>query len=178
MSVALLCGVLLVLRGSRFASPSHVPFASIPVWLLPVQPRAKATKQSLLPPQLPAKERAALSLPPQPLPRPVTEGSPDGAGLAKLSVPVEALAASAPARSPLRLDSQVIRRAISGSEGTVRKMARESGTELDSPRKSPISELGSTVAKSAIPDCLAPREYGSLLSAPIIAVQALRGKCK
>ena len=55
-------------------------------------------------------------------------------------------------------------------------MARTSGAELDSPRQTAIERFGSAVAESTIPECLAPDESGSLLSAPLIAIQALRGK--
>jgi hypothetical protein len=38
--------------------------------------------------------------------------------------------------------------------------------------------LSSAIAETAVPDCLAPNAGGSLLSIPIIAYMAVKGKCK
>jgi hypothetical protein len=86
----------------------------------------------------------------------------------------EAEAASA----PLHMDAAAIRRAMAGSEGPVRQMARRSGVELDSPRPSRSEALAETVAEKGVPDCLAPNAGGSLLSVPILLVLAVQGKCK
>jgi hypothetical protein len=94
------------------------------------------------------------------------------------AMPAAASAASGPASAPLRIDDQVIRRAVAGTDGAVRKLARSVGAELDSERQTPTAQLGSAISDGAVPDCLGPHEYGSLPSAPIFAVQALRGKCK
>ena len=57
-------------------------------------------------------------------------------------------------------------------------MARRSGVELDSPRASRSEALADTVAGTGVPDCLAPNAGGSLLSAPILLLLAVQGKCK
>ncbi|MEO5882003.1 MAG: hypothetical protein ABIQ06_06265 [Caldimonas sp.] len=88
------------------------------------------------------------------------------------------LAEALPASAPLRLDPQTIGRAIAGSEGDVRRMERRSGAELESPRASRSQALAGAVAEIGVPDCLAPNGGGSLLSAPILLVRALQGKCK
>ena len=102
--------------------------------------------------------------------RPVAVAS---SGLAA-SAPAEALAASA----PLRIDGQTIGRAIAGSQGNIRQMARRGGAELDSPRPSRSETLADTIAGNGVPDCLAPNAGGSLLSAPILLLLAIQGKCK
>jgi hypothetical protein len=83
-----------------------------------------------------------------------------------------------PASAPLRLDAQTIRRAIAGSEGNIQQMARRSGAELDSPRASGPEALANTIAEKGVGDCLAPNAGGSLLSAPILLLLAVQGKCK
>lgn len=110
--------------------------------------------------------------------RVVAEPATSQASTAESSDPHPAIAASSPAVAPLLLDSQAIRRAVAGSEGAVRRMAKASGSELDLSHQSPLAKFGSAVAESAIPDCLAPNQNATLLFAPVIAVQALRGKCK
>lgn len=82
------------------------------------------------------------------------------------------------ASRPLRLDAQTLGRAVAGTEGAVQRMARHSGTALDTPRPSQADALASAVAKTAVPDCLAPNAGGSLLSIPVIAYTAIKGKCK
>ena len=71
-----------------------------------------------------------------------------------------------------------IRRAIVGTEGTVRALARRSGADMDSPRIDRSEKLAGAVAETARPDCLAPNGGGSLLAVPIIAYMAASGKCK
>jgi hypothetical protein len=93
-------------------------------------------------------------------------------------ITAEVLRLSAPASSPLRLDSQIIRRALQGTEGIVRKMAEKSGSELDSHSQISTNKFGAAVAESAISDCSASSEHGNVLSIPLIALQVLRGKCK
>lgn len=98
-----------------------------------------------------------------------------------MPAPPAAVAAQEPepaASRPLRLDAQTLGRAAAGTEGTVQQMARRSGTALDSPRPGQAEALASAVAKTAVPDCLAPNAGGSLLSMPVIAYMAIRGKCK
>ena len=90
------------------------------------------------------------------------------------SAPAEALAASA----PLRLDAQTLRRAIAGSAGPIQQMARRSGAELDSPRATRSEVLADTIAEKGVSDCLAPNAGGSLLSAPLLLLLAVQGKCK
>lgn len=82
------------------------------------------------------------------------------------------------ASAPLRLDAQLVRRAIAGAEGSVRALARGAGAELDSPRFTEAEHRASAVARTAVPDCLAPNANGSLLSAPAIAYAAITGKCR
>ena len=57
-------------------------------------------------------------------------------------------------------------------------MARRSGAELDSPRASRSELLAGTIADKGVADCLAPNAGGSLLSAPILLLLAVQGKCK
>ena len=71
-----------------------------------------------------------------------------------------------------------IRRAIVGTEGSVRASARRSGADVDSPRIDRAEQLAGAIAQTARPDCLAPNGGGSLLSIPIIAFMAANGKCK
>ena len=106
-------------------------------------------------------------------PRAQAEPAVASSGLAA-SAPAEALAASA----PLRIDGQTIGRAIAGSQGNIRQMARRGGAELDSPRPSRSETLADTIAGNGVPDCLAPNAGGSLLSAPILLLLAIQGKCK
>ena len=90
------------------------------------------------------------------------------------SAPAEALAASA----PLRLDAETLRRAIAGSAGPIQQMARRSGAELDSPRATRSQALADMIAEKGVADCLAPNAGGSLLSAPLLLLLAVQGKCK
>jgi hypothetical protein len=78
----------------------------------------------------------------------------------------------------LRIDAKAIGRAIAGSEGSIRQMARHGGVELDSPRANRSEALAETVAGTGVPDCVAPNAGGSLLSAPFLLLMALRGRCK
>ena len=89
-----------------------------------------------------------------------------------------ATAAEPPPSAPLRLDAAILKAAIAGSESPVRRMAQTAGEMLDSPRVTARERLTTAVGAAALPDCLAPDAGGSLLSAPLIAVRALRGKCK
>lgn len=90
------------------------------------------------------------------------------------SAPAEALAASA----PLRLDAETLRRAIAGSAGPIQQMARRGGAELDSPRATRSQALADMIAEKGVADCLAPNAGGSLLSAPLLLLLAVQGKCK
>jgi hypothetical protein len=94
------------------------------------------------------------------------------------SIPTAAAPTDLPASSPLRLDPSVLRRAAGARRGAVGTLADASGTELDTPVASVGERLAAGTARAVKPDCLAPNEGGSLLSLPVIAIQALRGKCK
>ena len=175
VSLGLTVAMFLLLRATSAPAPAGKAEVQVSVTVFPARPmRARST-----PVPAPAKTtlRSAASIrPPQPIPpaRPVAEpaiaSSLPPAGAAPAGVP--------PASAPLRLDPRTIGRAIAGSEGRVRQMARQSGTELDSPRASRSELLAATVAEKGVADCLAPNAGGSLLSAPILLLRALSGKCK
>ena len=50
--------------------------------------------------------------------------------------------------------------------------------ELDSPRATRSEVLADTIAEKGVSDCLAPNAGGSLLSAPLLLLLAVQGKCK
>ena len=126
--------------------------------------KRNTVKQSTAPTRAPAD--ALVESTPETLPAPISET-------------IAATAASAPASGvPLLIDSQAIRRALVGTTGQVRKLAERGGVALDSPRKGQLQVFGASVAKAAKPGCLAPNEYGSLLSIPLIAAKAIQGMCK
>jgi hypothetical protein len=165
------------------------PEGTAPTWLrllppserpreasLPALPRA-GNRTATPPPRAPAwptpdvqVQRAAAE--PQPItlaePSPSTPPSTPAA-------PAPAVAASAP--RPLRLGDEVLRRAARDSLAETRRLAADAG--LPAERGVSGSErLADGVEQAVKPDCLAPNAGGSLLSIPIIALQALRQKCK
>jgi hypothetical protein len=90
------------------------------------------------------------------------------------SAPVAAI----PASAPLNLEPSVLRSAAHASKGELRKLAESSGAYAGDEPTSKSQALAQAVASSTRPDCLAPNENGSLLSAFVIAYQAANGKCK
>ncbi len=88
-----------------------------------------------------------------------------------------AIPASA-ASASLNLGAATIRSSAAASRGVVSRMAEASGQEISSIHASPLEQFGSGVARAGKSDCLAPNEYGSLLSIPIVAYGALAGNCK
>lgn len=85
-------------------------------------------------------------------------------------------AASAPP-PPLRLGDAVMRQAARDSIAETRRLAAEAGLPAERDRSSG-ERLAGAVEQAVKPDCLASNAGGSLLSIPIIALQALRQKCK
>ena len=57
-------------------------------------------------------------------------------------------------------------------------MAENSGAYVGDGAASKSEVLAGAVARTARPDCLAPNENGSLLSAFVIAYRAANGECK
>jgi hypothetical protein len=175
VSLVLVGGVLFVLRGSPNTSATQRPPARVLVrlWLPPrttPRPQAQSPPRTAANPRLPRRAEPA---------EPARIEAPNiQRASANPPIAAQALAASSPASAALRLDGNVLRRAALVSEGTIRRMARNSGTELDSPRPDKAARLAAAVAETAIPDCLAPNAGGSLLSIPLIAVAAIRGQCK
>ena len=177
-SLALTGAVFLLLRTTTAPRPeARRTGREVAITIFPSQPvRARA---AAAPEAAPAAKAGLHAAPPVRPPGSNSPVRPDpvpafaSSGLAA-SAPAEAPAASA----PLRLDAQTIHRALAGSEGDIRQMARRSGVELDSPRASRSEELADAVAEKGVPDCLAPNEGGSLLSAPILLLLAVQGKCK
>lgn len=122
----------------------------------PMPPRAPAFPV----PELPSTRAAE--------PQPITLAAPAAA------TPPATAASSPP---PLRLGDEVMRRAARDSLAETRRLAAEAGL----PAERGVSDqerLASGVEQAAKPDCLASNPGGSLLSIPIIALQALRQKCK
>ena len=144
------------------------PFKSIP---LPSTPKAAPAAQAR-PSATRRRESNARAVSVTPLPT-------QSADVAAQAPPLQAAEPQAtPASAPLRTDVQTLQRAIAGTEGQVQRLARSSGNELHTRRPTQSESLSQAVAETAVPDCLAPNAGGSLLSAPIIAYMAVRGKCK
>ncbi len=94
------------------------------------------------------------------------------------------------ASAPLNLSPGVMRAAASQSMGAVRGMAQASGQSLDTRRPSQGEVLASSIAETAVPDCLRvdpnkPKAsdqgavvVGGLLALPGLIYAAATGKCK
>ena len=177
VSLALTAAIFLLLRATSWPSQARQVERQVVVTIFPLKPvlpaaapvplattAAKTSVRSITAPRVQGTA-------PSPLAEP--EPAVASAGLAA-SAPADALAASA----PLRIDARAIGRAIAGSEGNIRQMARRSGVELDSPRASRSEALADTVGGTGVADCLAPNAGGSLLSAPLLLLLAVQGKCK
>jgi len=180
ISFALAAGLLFILRGARVAARAQQSPDTVAVRIWPSAPIVHLAREpAAVEPRRRdrfAARRPALQA--EPISSPRAEPANIPLAHAEPSMPEPTMAASSPASGPLRIEDLAIRRAVAGTEGTVRRLARGSGAELDSPRQRPIDQLGSAIAEGVVPDCLAPRENGNLLLAPIIAIQAIRGKCK
>ena len=179
VSLALTLAVFLLLRATSAPAPAKRAEMHVGVTVFPLPP---ARREAAPPPSAATPVKggtrstasvrsrspvSAARLGPEPEPAVASSGLSAG-------VPAESPAASA----PLRIDPQTIRRAIAGTEGNIQQMARRSGVELDSPRASHSEVLAGTVAETVVPDCLAPKGGGSLLSAPVLLLMAIQGKCK
>jgi hypothetical protein len=92
-------------------------------------------------------------------------------------VPSVDVAASAPPPK-LDLDANVIRQAIRDSKSANRRLADASGTYFGDDPVSKGEALGKEVAKAGKDDCIRPDENASILSAIVIAYNAIREKCK
>ena len=177
VSLALTAAIFLLLRTTSAPRPEKRAEVQVAVTVFPSQPiqtgaapapavvpAAKTGTRGTQPPRV----RSTTS-PPRAEPEPAVASS----GLAG-----SAAGEASPASAPLRIDALTIGRAIAGSQGNIRQMARRGGAELDSPRASRSEALADTIAKKGVPDCLAPNAGGSLLSAPILLLLAIQGKCK
>ena len=176
VSLALTASIFLLLRATSSPPPARRGEQQVVVTIFPSKRALQAAPPAPVATQAKIGVRSitvprARSITPSSLP----EQGPAvaSAGLAA-SPPADALAASA----PLRIDAKAIGRAIAGSEGSIRQMARRSGVELDSPRASRSEALADTVGGTGVADCLAPNAGGSLLSAPLLLLLAVQGKCK
>ena len=165
-------------RGEPPVAVALVP--SLPARPRPAPPAVEAAAATRDPRRAAAAPRAT---PPRAKTGPATEAATAPATtIAPAMLPADVAAvpgaATEPASAPLRLDARTIGRAIARSEGDIRRMARTSGVDLDSPRQSRADALAATVAGNGVPDCLAPNAGGSLLSVPILLVRAVQGRCK
>ncbi len=94
------------------------------------------------------------------------------------TVDAEPLEMAAPPKGPSSAPLRLHAAPLATNEGAIRTMARRSGVAFDSPRPSGDERLSNAVAKTAIPDCLAPNAGGTLLSIPKIAYTAITGRCR
>jgi hypothetical protein len=85
--------------------------------------------------------------------------------------------AEAPASTPLRISSDVIKAAIARSMSPSQRNAKASGRQLPTGSLSKAEALSAGVKSAGKNGCLAPNENGSLLSLPVIAHSALTGQC-
>lgn len=183
VSLSLTAAIFMLLRTTSTRAPpkrGEPPVAVALVLSPPARPRS-------LPPPTPDEVRARTrdprrvvpstrsASPRQAVPQAITSSDP---GTAPAEVAIAPRVETEAASAPLRLDVRTIGRAIAGSEGPIRQMARKSGVELDSPKESRSEALAGAVADKGVPDCLAPNGGGSLLSVPILLVLAMQGKCK
>jgi len=178
VSLTLTAAVFLLLRVTTVPRPEakrveqHVAVTVFP------SPPVRATAAPLPLGRAEAKSTTRISAAPRPRgASPASRLEPEPA-VASAGLSASAPAEAMPASAPLRLDAQTIRRAIAGSEGNIQQMARRSGAELDSPRASGPEALANTIAEKGVGDCLAPNAGGSLLSAPILLLLAVQGKCR
>lgn len=178
---------LLLVSPARQATP-HVSTPA-PTWLrlLPLPDERPSARQAPSPTvaaaQPPVRMRPVRPLPPptssaaaSPAPRP----APDDPQPITVTSP-QVAAAPAPVASapppPLRLGDDVMRQAARDSIAETRRLAAEAGLPAERDRSSG-ERLAGAVEQAVKPDCLASNAGGSLLSIPIIALQALRQKCK
>lgn len=168
---ALLTTTALVLELARLppaAAPVRAP-VGLPVTLMPAPPPPAAAAA-------PVRARAAARAPaPQPVSAPIAPPRPPAVAqpVARSEPPSDAASAPPP---PLRLGAEVMRQAARDSLAQTRRLAAQAG--LDDAPVSGAERLADGVRQSAKPDCLAANAGGSLLSLPIIALQALRQKCQ
>jgi len=179
VSLALTVAMFLLLRAASAPVPAKRAELHVGVTLFAARP---ARREAALPPSAaaPAKGGLRSAAPTRPRNRmsPTQPGPEPEPAVASSSLSAGVPAESPPASAPLRIDAKAIGRAIAGTEGNVRQMARRSGVELDSPRANGSEVLAGRVAETVVPDCLAPNAGGSLLSAPILLLLAIQGKCR
>jgi len=183
VSLSLTAAIFMLLRATSTPAPpkrGEPPVAVALVLSPPARPRPS-------PPAAPNEARAPTRDPRRVVPSPRAASPPrafteaitrPGPATAPTEVAAAPRANAEAASAPLRLDARTIGRAIAGSEGPIRQMARKSGVDLDSPKESRSEALAGAVADKGVPDCLAPNGGGSLLSVPILLVLAMQGKCK
>ncbi len=162
---------------------------SVPVWLLerpkPIDPEVPSPRASSRNYRAfkgtPARKTAEPSAPSLTLP------------VTRVITPNENVAPSAVAGSaaaPLHLGANVIRAAVAGSKGSVRRLAESSGQLLDTPSPTKEEVFAAAVGSAGIPDCLRPDAlkqdtshigaigFGGILAVPFLAHAAITGKCK
>ncbi len=117
--------------------------------------------------------------------RPVRDQSTSSAQVSPSDRPVGALPnAALPASPPLRLDDEVLRRAIKQSRSR-EDLVTKSNERLASGTAPAETRLASAVTGAAIPDCARPDALkrmpvraGGLLDLPLLAYAAIKGLCK
>ena len=178
VSIALTLGSLKLIRHHPVDLESRDRATPVSVLLFPALPPARPLPAEALPIRPERTARTGSAVPANRAPSP-SQSAPHPAPVRSVSEsPQRAPAEASQARGPLRLDTQAIRRALAGTGGAVRELARNSGAELDSLRPNRAEQLSAAIAETAVAGCLAPNAGGSLLSLPIIAYLAIRGKCK
>lgn len=169
--------VLELARLPPAAPPPRAPVALPVTLVLPPRPPAPAASPAPAPARDPAPVRRPPPVPERAAqPAPITLPASPATAPAVARVEPPADAASAP--PPLRLGVEVMRQAARDSLSQTRQLAAQAGQGLDDAPVSGAERLADGVRQSGKPDCLAANAGGSLLSLPIIALQALRQKCK
>lgn len=181
VSLGLTVAMFLLLRAASLPAPPKKPqfvtgVVVFPLRRSPVAPAARAGPA----PAATVPRRSAGTTPTRiALPSTAAAAEPAAGPAVASTLPATAAAPQAEAASaPLRIDAGTIARAIAASEGNVRRMARRGGAELETPRPSGDESLAASVADKGVADCLAPNAAGSLLSAPLILLRAINGRCK
>lgn len=178
--------LLLVPHAREIAPHLNTP---APTWLrlLPLPDERPSARQAPSP-TFAAAQPPVRMRPARPLPQPTTPATatPTPRPAAHDPQPItvtspQVLAAPAPSASapppPLRLGDDVMRQAARDSITETRRLAAEAGLPEERDRSSG-ERLAGAVEQAVKPDCLASNAGGSLLSIPLIALQALRQKCK
>jgi hypothetical protein len=177
VSLAVTVGLIATFRSRQGLPPPNDKPARVSVLLMLTKPAVPTPQRAAVPPQPEKRPGRRVDAPIEN--RPISSPPPETQVIQlRVETPQAFSPEASPASTPLRLDSQTLGRAVAGAEGSVRRMARNSGRELDTPGPSQSEELSTAVAQTGLSDCLAPNPGGSLFSIPIIAYMAVTRKCK